>query len=242
MFPQVERIPEADLEHQITPYFKHLVVENVPQSEIQGKAVMETKEVVELRFAGDKNYSPVLPVDAMYRKEGHRVITYAERFSEQYAQFVRGAAQEASGTPLEKLSEYGITAAQLSLCRAVKIYNVEALYNLDGANLKSLGLHGNSLKDMAAAYMADRSKGNETARELAELRAEVERLRAAAPLPAQEPTPAEMQEALDAADKEVEAMNESELKAEIKRISGQFPRGTPSHEWLVKTVRELRAA
>jgi hypothetical protein len=241
MFPQVERIPEADLEHQITPYFKHLVVENVPQSEIQGKAVMETKEVVELRFAGDKNYSPVLPVDAMYRKEGHRVITYAERFSEQYAQFVRGAAQEASGTPLEKLSEYGITAAQLSLCRAVKIYNVEALYNLDGANLKSLGLHGNSLKDMAAAYMADRSKGNETARELAELRAELAALKSGNPLPAQDPSPADMSRALEAADKELEAMDEGELKAFIKSKSGQAPRGTPSRDWLINTARELSA-
>lgn len=241
MFPQVERIPEADLEHQITPYFKHLVVENVPQSEIQGKAVMETKEVVELRFAGDKNYSPVLPVDAMYRKEGHRVITYAERFSEQYAQFVRGAAQEASGTPLEKLSEYGITAAQLSLCRAVKIYNVEALYNLDGANLKSLGLHGNSLKDMAAAYMADRSKGNETARELAELRAELAALKSGNPLPAQDPSPADMSRALEVADKELEAMDEGELKAFIKSKSGQAPRGTPSRDWLINTARELSA-
>jgi hypothetical protein len=241
MFPQVERLPEADLEHQITPYFKHLVVENVPQSEIQGKAVMETKEVVELRFAGDKNYSPVLPVDAMYRKEGHRVITYAERFSEQYAQFVRGAAQEASGTPLEKLSEYGITAAQLSLCRAVKIYNVEALYNLDGANLKSLGLHGNSLKDMAAAYMADRSKGNETARELAELRAELAALKAGNPLPAQDPSPADMSRALEVADKELEAMDEGELKAFIKLKSGQAPRGTPSRDWLINTARELSA-
>jgi hypothetical protein len=217
------------------------VVENVPQSEIQGKAVMETKEVVELRFAGDKNYSPVLPVDAMYRKEGHRVITYAERFSEQYAQFVRGAAQEASGTPLEKLSEYGITAAQLSLCRAVKIYNVEALYNLDGANLKSLGLHGNSLKDMAAAYMADRSKGNETARELAELRAELAALKSGNPLPAQDPSPADMSRALEAADKELEAMDEGELKAFIKSKSGQAPRGTPSRDWLINTARELSA-
>lgn len=241
MFPQVERIPEADLEHQITPYFKHLVVENVPQSEIQGKAVMETKEVVELRFAGDKNYSPVLPVDAMYRKEGHRIITYAERFSEQYAQFVRGAAQEASGTPLEKLSEYGITAAQLSLCRAVKIYNVEALYNLDGANLKSLGLHGNSLKDMAAAYMADRSKGNETARELAELRAELAALKSGNPLPAQDPSPSDMSRALEAADKELEAMDEGELKAFIKLKSGQAPRGTPGRDWLINAARELSA-
>ena len=60
---QFERIhqPDAELEHLIPPYFRFETLENVPQSEIKGEAVMETIEVVELRFAGDKNYAPVLP-------------------------------------------------------------------------------------------------------------------------------------------------------------------------------------
>src|SRR3546814_9721665 len=56
----------------ITPVFKILEVENVPKSEVAGHAVMETKEVVEVRFAGSKNYSPIFPVDAFWKREGNR--------------------------------------------------------------------------------------------------------------------------------------------------------------------------
>ncbi len=242
MQPQVQKIPEDELEHLITPYFKHITVENVPQSEKLGRPVMETIEVVEIRFAGDKNYSPVLPVDSMYRRDGHRVITYAERWSDQYAQFVSGAAQEASGTPLEKLSEYGITAAQLSLCRAVKIYNIEALHSLEGAGVKSLGMHANSLKEMAAAYMADRAKGSETEREIARLREEVAALRAGNPLPAQDPSPEDADRALQAADDEYAAMSEDELKEAIAGLAGSRPRGNPSRATLISALRELKEA
>src|SRR3546814_7185647 len=65
----------------ITPVFKILEVENVPKSEVAGHAVMETKEVVEVRFAGSKNYSPIFPVDAFWKREGNRVITYGDRTS-----------------------------------------------------------------------------------------------------------------------------------------------------------------
>jgi hypothetical protein len=39
----------------ITPIFKYIEVENIPKSEKAGHAVLETKEVVEVRFAGSKN-------------------------------------------------------------------------------------------------------------------------------------------------------------------------------------------
>src|SRR3546814_17192949 len=60
---------------------------------------METKEVVEVRFAGSKNYSPIFPVDAFWKREGNRVITYGERWPDQYRQFKEGNPQEANGTP-----------------------------------------------------------------------------------------------------------------------------------------------
>src|SRR3546814_4123907 len=74
----------------ITPVFKILEVENVPKSEVAGHAVMETKEVVEVRFAGSKNYSPIFPVDAFWKREGNRVITYGERWPDHYRQFKEG--------------------------------------------------------------------------------------------------------------------------------------------------------
>jgi hypothetical protein len=50
-----------------------------------------------------------------------------------------------------------------------------------------------------------------------------------------------MSRALEVADKELEAMDEGELKAFIKLKSGQAPRGTPSRDWLINTARELSA-
>ncbi|MGL4811905.1 MAG: hypothetical protein ACRCXM_09015 [Beijerinckiaceae bacterium] len=230
-----ERIHEPDepLEHLITPYFRFETLENVPQSEIKGEAVMETVEVVELRFAGDKNYAPVLPALSMYRMDGHHVVTYAERFAKQYAEFQQGATQHASGTPLEKLSQYGISGAQLSLCRALKIYSIEALHGLDGPNLKSLGMNQNALKDMARRYMDDRATGGAMAAELASLRAELEAMKNPIPKDA-------------VADAEVlpdgyEAMTDVDLKDAIEAKVGARPRGNPSRETLVRMLNEAGA-
>jgi len=231
----IQPIPETELEHLVTPYFRHQTIENVPQSEIHQRPVMELVEVVELRFAGDKNFSPVLPVDAMYRREGHRVITYAERFGDQYRAFQSGEDQMASGTPLEMLVEHGITPAQISLCRAAKVYSIEALYHLEGRSLKTLGQSGNVLKDMARRFM-ERRPAPQSDDRIKELEAEIARLKAAAPLPPKEASPAEIEEA---ANKPLDEMDDGELKAFIKSKAGRAPTGTPSREWLLSAAKEL---
>lgn len=238
---EIQRIPEGEMEHLVTPFFRHQTIENVPQSEIQRIPVMEVKEVVELRFAGDKNYAPVLPVDSMYRRDGHNIITFAERFADQYRAFVSGAPQEAEGTPLEMLKPYGISENQISLCRVLKIYSIEALYHLEGQNVRNLGMSANSLKDMASAYMADRTKGLNTAAEMDKLRQEIAALKAAQPIPTQEASPEQINAAVSAADDEFAAMTDEQLKAFIKDKSGAAPRSTPSCDFLLNAARELAA-
>jgi hypothetical protein len=235
-------VPIDTREITITPIFKHITVENVPASEREGRPVMETLEVVEVRFAGSKLYSPVFPTQGFWKRDGHKVITYAERWADQYRDFLAGNDQRAAGTPLEMLKPYGVTDAQLSLCRALKIYSIEALHHLEGPNLKSLQMNANPLKEMARSYMADRSSGAGAASEIEQLRQEIERLKAAQVLPAQEPAPAEIEQAVAEAEDEFLAMTDEALKAYIKEKSGQAPRGTPGHDWLVRTARELAAA
>lgn len=237
----VQPLPESEMEHLVTPFFRHQTIENVPQSERQRMPVMEVKEVVELRFAGDKNYAPVLPVDAMYRRDGHTVITYAERFADQYRAFLNGASQEAEGTPLEMLKPYGISENLISLCRVLKVYSIEALFHLEGQNLRNLGMNANALKDMATAYMAARASGVNTATKMAELEAEIARLKASAPIPVEQATPEQVADAVSAADDEFAALTDAELKALIKDRTGQAPRGTPSREFLLNAARELAA-
>lgn len=229
------RLPGESLFHTITPYFQHLNWHDQVQSEIEKKDIFKIVEVVQLRFAGDRYYSPVVPVDSMYRKEGLKVITYAERWATQYRQFLNNEAQVAEGTPLDNLTGYGITPAQLSLCRALKIYSIEALYHLEGANLKSLGPHANDLKPMAKRYMADRASGSAMEKELAALRAEVATLKAA--VPEKEATQEEIEAALTTAN--FDAMTEEELRVYIMDRTNTKPDGRLGKSALVNMAKGM---
>jgi hypothetical protein len=238
--PQDVVLPFENHAHTITPFFKHLSVLNVAQSEMLGKPVFDLKEVVELRLAGDRNYSPVMPADSMYRKVGDRVITYAERFSDQYRQFLMGDNQTAGGTALEALADYGITPAQLSICRALKIYSIEALEAVDGHQVKALGMNANDLKRMARRYVEDHAKRaiNDTFDKMVEMQAEIDRLRAF--IPTQEASPEEIDVAIQAADAEFAVMTDDQIKDWIADRTGQGrPRGNPSRETLLSMAQEL---
>lgn len=239
-------IPGEGVNHGATPYFRHENIFNEPQSRIHNRPVYDLKEVVEIRFAANPQYKPVFGVDEMESTDPNgQVITWAERYSKQYQAFVAGAAQEADGTPLEELIPYGISQAQLSICRALSIYSIEALHHLEGVGIKRLGVHGNDLKPMAKRYMENRASGsqqqseiNELKRQLAALRGETqeglgEEIFVSTELQAVDPfLPAELSEELSP-----EAM-----KAQIKELTGQAPRGTPSIDTLKMMLEQAKAA
>lgn len=240
---QVAVIDPRDI--TITPVFKIIEVENVHASEKAGYAVMEAKEVVEVRFAGSRNYSPVFPSDAQWRREGNRSITYAERWADQYRDFKEGNPQEAMGTPLEMLRPHGITPELISLCRAMKIYSIEALHALEGQGLKSLGMNANRLEDAAREFMSERLTSSAAMSEIEKLRERIAELEASGSkveVPAVEATPAEQDAALDVADKAFTDMSDDEIKTEIAELAGSRPRGTPTRETLENSLRELREA
>lgn len=227
-------VPIDTREITITPIFKHATVEDVPASERAGAPVMKTVEVVEVRFAGSKLYSPVFPVSAFWKRDGHRVVTYAERWADQYRAFLEGRPAEAAGTPLEMLKRYGISDAQLSLCRALKIYSIEALHHLEGPAIKTLGMSANDLKQMAARFMADRASGEDVQAELDRMRAELAALKAER-VPADER--AEIARLGDLTAEADESAVKKALKDEIEALSGARPRGNPS----VETLTAMRA-
>lgn len=219
----------------VTPIFKILNIENIPKSETAGHAVMEMQEVVEVRFAGESKYSPVFPANAFWKRDGNKIITYAERWADQYRAFKEGNPQEANGTPLEMLRSYGITPEQLSLCRALKIYSIEALYHLEGANLKSLGMMGNTIKDIARKYMSDRGQGTGALSEIEELKKQIADLQAARSTlpPLVESTEEEIDVALYG------AMNEVELRDLIEEKTGAKPDGRLGHAALVNMAKGM---
>jgi hypothetical protein len=226
-------VVEIDMkELLVTPVFMHKNIENVPKSEQSGHEVRELREVAQIRIAGNNNYSPVVPVHAFYRRDGSKTMTYAERWAEQYRRFKEGSPQEAEGTPISMLAKYGITPEEESLCRTMKIYSVEALYALEGANLKSLGMVGNKLKDKARAFMADRASGGDALKQIEELKAQIASLQGNV-VPAEEPTPEEMDEAL------FDAYTEDELRSHIFEKTGVKPDGRLSHASLVNMAKGL---
>lgn len=239
------RIVEIDpREITITPIFKMMDIENIPKSETAGHAVMEIKEMVEVRFAGSKNYAPCFPADAQWKREGNAVITYAERWPEQYRAFKEGNPQEANGTPLEMLRPFGVTPELLSLCRALKIYSIEALYYLEGDRLKSLGASQNKLKDAARAFMAERQTGVTQLSEIEELKRQIAELTARSTVvPAVAPGPAEVDAIVQAADDAYASMTDAQIKDEIAELNdGKRPQGNPSRTTLISMHRELMQA
>lgn len=243
--PESVKLPFEANSHSITPYFRIESHLNVALSEETGQEVFnEPREMVELRFAGDRNYVPVVPADDMWRKHGNKVITYAERFSDQYQQFVRGDNQVAGGTALEALKMYGITPAQLSICRTLRIYSIEALHAIEGQNVKNLGMNANALKEMARRYMEEKKERQimQPDSDLASLQAEIERLKAL--IPQETPTPDDVDKALAAADAEHEEINltDEEIKVRISDLTGSRPKGNPSRTTLLQSLRELEGA
>lgn len=229
-------VVEIDMrEFQVTPVFKLVELENIPKSETAGYAVMERKEVVEVRIAGSRNFSPVFLTDEFWMRDGNRTITYAERWPEQYMQFKNGTSQEALGTPLEMLSRFGVTPEQISLCRVCKIYSIEALSALEGDKLKSLGMHQNKLRDAARQFLAERGDAAGVLSELETLRKEIADLKAAQAMvpPAVDFAPEAIVEIEEAADASV-------IKDEIALLTGQRPRGNPSVATLQSMLAELK--
>ncbi|WP_336947223.1 hypothetical protein [Asaia sp. HN010] len=220
----------------VTPYFRHLAVEDIPASEREGKLVMRTIEAVEIRIAGDNKFVGVFPVDAMAFRDGRHTITYAERFADEYKMFLEGAAQESAGTPLEELAAYGITPAQLSICRALKVYSIEALHRMDGPNLRSLGVHANALREMADRYMADRATGSAAQKRIEELEAKLAELQGQTLATSADLGPVSDDDSIDAG--QFDALTDDQLKTYIKDTTGSAPRGQPSRERLLAMARE----
>lgn len=225
-----------DVQMGVSPYFMHLTTENIPQSYVKKQYVARTDEVVQIRFPGDSRFSPVFPVDAMWTRSGNTTITYAERFADQYRAFVSGDDQIASGTPLETLNAFGMTPDLLSYCRTMKIYSVEALYSLEGQNLKNLGMRGNRLKEMARSYMGSLASGDQVLGEIEQLKAEIERLRATNVIPADEFNGVSSEVVAEFAN-----MTDEQLKDAIAEKVGSRPVGRPSRDTLIRNLKELTA-
>lgn len=215
----------------VVPFFKNMAIELPAETKKAGRPIFKDMEVVEVRIAGDRNYSPVFPAHSMWKRVNGDEITYAQRWPEAYERFAAGREQVAHGTPLSELPF--LSEAKRQELRALKVYTAEALASLDGKNLSNLGAGGREMKNQAEAYLAKAagaSRDVALAAEVEALRAELAALRADGAAPAPEPAPVD-----DDAEKEA-------IKAEIAELSGARPRGNPSLTTLREMLADLKAA
>jgi hypothetical protein len=218
----------------VIPVFKILTTKNEAKTREAGRPIYDDMEVVEVRFAGDRNKISVFPAHAIcgevQDEDGNtRRITYAERWADQYKRFKAKQQQVAEGTPVDELPF--LTQAKRSELKALSIYTAEALAALDGQPLKNLGQGGRDLKNQAIAYL-ERAAGTadvtRMAAEIEELRRTVAELRA-------DKSPAEA----STADSQFASWTSDQIKDWIEEKINERPKGNPSHATLVKRADEI---
>jgi hypothetical protein len=214
----------------VIPVFKIHSTKNDAKSREAGRPIFEDMEVVEVRFAGDKNKISVFPAlsicgEAQDEDGNTRKITYAERWSKQYERFKAKSAQIAEGTPVDELPF--LTQAKRSELKALSIYTAEALAALDGQPLKNLGVGGRDLKNQAQAYL-DRAAGTadvtKMVAEIADLKQQLAELRT---------------EKVSASDSQFALWSSDQIKDWIEEKINERPKGNPSHATLVKRADEI---
>ena len=220
-----------DNDSLVVPFFKNVAQHDEQASKKAGRPIYHDMEIVEVRIAGDRNFAPVFPAHAMWRRIDGDEITYAQRWPKQYARFQENQIQIADGTPLSELTF--LTEAKRKELQGLKVYTAEALASLDGKNLAALGQGGRVMKNQAEAFLKSASGTAQTvalAAEVADLRAQLAAMRgevAAQAEPEQEPAEDDGKQA---------------LKEQYKELVGSYPRGNPSIETLQRMVDEAQAA
>lgn len=195
-------------------------------SKREGRPIYHDVEMVNIAFPADRQRTLVRPAKSEWKKIKGEIVTYVDRFPEQYRRFKANEPQLIEGTPLSEAPF--LTAAQRATLKALNVHTVEQLASLQGQALKNLGAGGLAQQQAAAAYL-ENAKGtaNVTAQaeEIARLKTSIEALSA---------------QGSDPRMKFVD-MGDDKLKDFIKEKSGAAPRGNPSRQTLVRMAVELDA-
>lgn len=234
-------------ENLLVPIFRIHTTINEAKSKQAGRPIYDDIEVVEIRFAGDRQKVAVFPAHEAEPNasresiaNGGDIVTYAMVYNDQYKRFKAQEMQVAEGTPLSELTF--LTEAKRRELKALNIHTAEALAALDGGPLKQLGMGGRELKTQAQAYLEKAAGSADVTRlaaeneglrqQMADLQAQMANLASPSVLPA-DPEPE---------DKSLEDCTDAELKAFIKRETGEGVKGNPSRETLLNRALEIATA
>jgi hypothetical protein len=216
--------------------FKYFAVKNAAKTLAEGRPIFDDMEVCEIRAPGSRDVK-VFPANEFARwvldpDSGEQVKqSYAERFSHQYRQFKASAAQTKSGTPLEHARF--LTDGRRAELKAQNIYTVEALADVEGAELKNLGPGGRDMKNAAMSYIEEGKASAPTK----QMQAELEALRARNAV-LEEDMQAKKSREID--EGEFAGMTDDQLKEYVTTHTGFPPQGKNSRKTLVRMATECR--
>lgn len=194
-----------------------------------GYSVFDNVETIIIRAPANKECTVIAPVDGQCNMDGE-VVTYAERFPDDYERWKQGQGSAVSGLPLKQAPF--MDKASVATLAGLGVYSVEQLADLGGTPLKTLGMSGRKWQQQAAAYLQSASGSKEVtalAAENADLKSRLEALEAmmtGKPAHVEEHEPEQL-------DVEVES-----LKSRFAEITGSRPKGNPSIETLRRMVAE----
>lgn len=213
------------------PRFYMQAIENKAQSAVEGRPIFDEREMVEVIVPGDK----------LTRYVGFVTDAERDRWPEIYAAFKRGEARAAMGTPLEHWPI--VTTGRVAELKALNILSVEELANVPDSSLPRLGFNARELREQARTYIATAKGGADQAKmaadnarlsdTVAKLQEQMARLLNNVPQPTTS--------ANDEVDEQrnIETLSDGELKAYIKRETGEPVRGNPSRDKLLARANEL---
>ncbi len=223
----------APTDNLVIPRFYSDAVENKAKSREAGRPIFDDRELVEVRFAGNRQTVSVFPAHAIcgeiQDEDGDtRPITYAERWPDQFRRYKAKQQQVAAGTPVDELPF--LTQSKRSELKALSIYTAEALAALDGNELKNIGQGGRDLKNQAQAYL-DNAAGSadvtKMAAELIELRQQLQELRA---------------EKVGVSESQFATWQPDQIKDWIEEQIGERPKGNPNLATLIRRADEIAAS
>lgn len=215
------------------PRFYMSAVENKAKSIEEGRPVFDEREMIEIAIPGDR-----LAKHVNYVLDEHR-----QRWPDHYAAFKRREEHAASGTPLEHWPQ--VTTGRVAELKSLNILSVEELAGVPDTTLPRIGMGGRDLRDKARAFLSAAKDGaglGRIAAENADLKAQMEAMqKQLASLMG-----GGVVKALDlenhtsnVSDRAVEDLSDEELKAYIKRETGEGVRGTPTRQTLINRATAL---
>lgn len=220
--------------------------ENKGRSEAEGRPIFDDVEMIEIRVPGDK-----LTVfhDRVFRSDGRTrngaipggPQSYIDRFPRQYEAFKAKQRQAQSGTPLEHYPP--LKASRVAELKTFNIYSCEDYANIPDNVLGKLGMNARKERDEVRAWLGRaqevvleskmRAENDGLRAQMQAMEERMQALIASMSAPKTPPEPAE---------KPIEECTDEELKAFIKRETGEGVRGNPSRETLVSRARTIAEA